>query len=140
MGKWSALTQEQKDAHYAAKKRRRADGREGRTQERLNYAPRQQELLYERVLRARLFILEYISDKVCVDCGESDFRTFEFDHRPDEKKVANISELIQGGRLNKIKEEITKCDVVCANCHRIRSFERENSYRHSAYKVFCEGM
>lgn len=43
----------------------------------------------------------------------------DFDHREDKK--FNIAQLSKIASVEKLKEEIAKCDVVCANCHRIRT-------------------
>ena len=43
------------------------------------------------------------------------------------EKVAEISRLLNRGNLNLLLEEIDKCDVICANCHRIRTWNRENN-------------
>lgn len=48
----------------------------------------------------------------------------QFDHKPGEKKIGNLGRLVYTSSLKKIKEEIEKCDVVCANCHSIITFER----------------
>lgn len=45
----------------------------------------------------------------------------DFDHRPDEVKVKNVSQL---KTLDDVKAEIAKCDVVCSNCHRLRTKRR----------------
>ena len=66
----------------------------------------------------------------CVDCGESDIVVLEFDHLRD--KTANVSYLISTGEIPRIKEEIAKCEVVCANCHRRRTSERGGWYRSRA--------
>ena len=64
----------------------------------------------------------------CVDCGEQDIRVLEFDHLPEYEKLANVSNLMSGSR-NKLIEEMNKCDVVCANCHKRRTYARSPSYR-----------
>lgn len=65
------------------------------------------------------FLLDYFSEHPCLDCGESDPRVLEFDHINPAKKLANVSDLIHSGKnLQIIKEEIEKCQVLCANCHR----------------------
>ena len=64
----------------------------------------------------------------CVDCGQEDPRVLEFDHVRG-TKLDNISSMVQAGvSLKKLKEEIDKCDVRCANCHRIVTFERGGWY------------
>lgn len=65
---------------------------------------------------------EYWRSHPCVKCGESRILTLEFHHRnPQEKKYA-VSQLISTGKsLELIKKEVEKCDVLCANCHRIET-------------------
>lgn len=68
---------------------------------------------------------EYLNDKSCLDCGIEDSRVLEFDHREDETKVSDIARMISNGLgWDTILTEIAKCDVRCANCHRIVTYER----------------
>ncbi len=74
-------------------------------------------------MRARLYSQE--AKKVpCVDCGISyPYYVMDFDHR--EEKTTEINKLVKGGpSLKTLQKEIDKCDVVCSNCHRIRTFNR----------------
>jgi hypothetical protein len=74
------------------------------------------------------FLIEYLSDHPCVDCGEADIVVLEFDHQRD--KLLNVSVLSREGySLDKLKQEIAKCEVVCANCHRRRTAKQFGSYR-----------
>lgn len=61
----------------------------------------------------------------CMDCGiRYPAPVMEFDHRPGVEKVRHISGMVSARSrysLNDIREEIAKCDVVCANCHRMRT-------------------
>ena len=71
----------------------------------------------------------YLCTHPCVDCGEADPIVLEFDHLRD--KVANVTKLASTKRpWSAILEEIAKCDVVCANCHRRRTAARVNSTRY----------
>ena len=70
---------------------------------------------------------EYV-DKVkaeagCMDCGlhPEYSQVLEFDHRPDEVKLFHISDRMGSGTMEDFIAEIAKCDIVCANCHRIRT-------------------
>lgn len=74
--------------------------------------------------KIRKFLHEYKSGKKCVDCGEDyPYWMLEFDHLRD--KSFTISQFrLKTIDLNIIKEEIAKCDIVCANCHRNRTFNR----------------
>ena len=62
-------------------------------------------------------------DKPCADCDNSYPKAvMEFDHRPGTKKVDAVANLVGSGRKAAVLLEIEKCDVVCANCHRIRTY------------------
>lgn len=62
----------------------------------------------------------------CMDCGRRyPFYVMDFDHRDPYMKVDCVSVMIRELRsFTKIIQEIEKCDVVCANCHRERTFAR----------------
>ena len=62
----------------------------------------------------------------CHDCGINDPRVLEFDHLPQFKKSFGIGRAVGGSTRswNSILKEIEKCEIVCANCHRIRTLER----------------
>ena len=67
------------------------------------------------------FIRNYKLSKGCADCGYNKHHAaLEFDHVDGEKEfnVCNAKSIKQA------KEEIKKCEVVCSNCHRIRTYER----------------
>ncbi len=65
----------------------------------------------------------YKQELSCQDCGIGDWRVLEFDHLGD--KVGNVSDLAYKWSWSRLREEIEKCEVVCANCHRIRTHERQ---------------
>lgn len=75
-------------------------------------------------LRNRIFLSEYLSDKYCIDCGISNILVLEFDHVRGEKS-ANIADKVACWSITRIKEEIDKCEIRCANCHRIATYERK---------------
>ena len=59
----------------------------------------------------------------CADCGYNENPVaLDFDHVRGEK-IGAIGNLVRG-RLDKLMAEIKKCEVVCSNCHRIRTQER----------------
>lgn len=71
------------------------------------------------------FIVKFLRDNPCVDCGEADLIVLEFDHLRDKKYT--ISTLLGSGHsMGLLKREIAKCEVVCANCHRRRTAKRGN--------------
>ena len=60
-----------------------------------------------------------------MDCGYNRHpEALDFDHRPGVNKLFNIGEKVGSYSLDKIWAEIAKCDVVCRNCHAVRTAER----------------
>lgn len=75
-------------------------------------------------------IYRYLEENPCIDCGEDNILTLEFDHVTGDK-YSGVTVLAWRGRTWKvIQEEIDKCEVVCANCHNIRTAKRKNSHRY----------
>lgn len=63
----------------------------------------------------------------CTDCGLSyPYYVMDFDHKRDKK--FNLAQARRQG-MNIVKQEIAKCDVVCANCHRQRTHGVKDSTR-----------
>ena len=60
----------------------------------------------------------------CMDCGYNlSAVALDFDHRVGEVKLFTLS-MYNSKSWDNILREIAKCDVVCANCHRIRTNQR----------------
>jgi hypothetical protein len=71
-------------------------------------------------------IRQYKEDKGCADCrNRYPHYMLEFDHRPEHKKLANVYAVLKKYGKEKAWEEIAKCDVVCANCHKHRTHHRK---------------
>lgn len=72
------------------------------------------------------FIRDYIQDvkkhSKCAICGESRWYVLDFHHIKD-KKFTIAQKIPEGCSLDTIKEEISKCIVLCANCHRALHYE-----------------
>jgi hypothetical protein len=66
----------------------------------------------------------------CIDCGYNDIRALEFDHVRGDKYKGVKDMCNRTASINRIKDEIRKCEVRCANCHRIKTqiqFEHRTS-------------
>ncbi len=70
------------------------------------------------------YIQEYKQGKKCVDCKEDyPYWILEFDHLKDKKfTIGQFWNYTVS--LEKLKKEIKKCEVVCANCHKNRTYKR----------------
>src|SRR3989344_5030928 len=65
----------------------------------------------------------------CSDCGiKYPFYVMDFDHQIVKDKIKEVSYMFtRNWSLDKIQKETEKCEVVCANCHRIRTYEKRNA-------------
>ncbi len=72
----------------------------------------------------------WLRSQMCADCGNDDFRVLECDHLGD--KDYNIGPKIGLLSLEEIQKEVAKCDIVCSNCHKIRTAERGGFYKYLA--------
>jgi hypothetical protein len=89
----------------------------------------------ERARRREQEIKEFVQQQKvglsCKQCGNEDIRVLDFHHRDNETKEVSISLIARKGwRNERILQEIAKCDVLCANCHRILHWEDGTIGRH----------
>lgn len=80
----------------------------------------------KRRRRERRDFLNKLKSVPCADC-HTKFPAccMDFDHRPGVEKRGEVCRmLLDNAPIEVILEEVSKCDVVCSNCHRIRSHNR----------------
>ena len=78
---------------------------------------------YQRKRRA---LIDSFKSVPCMDCGVVyPPYVMDFDHLPENEKSFTIGSYLNRD-LDKLMDEIEKCDVVCSNCHRIRTYSRKN--------------
>ena len=99
--------------HYAANRQRYIE--QARIQK--------QGLMLERTT----YLIDYFEAHPGVECGEDDPVVLEFDHLRD--KSFSIGTKLATRNWQSILDEIEKCEVVCANCHRRRTARRRGSLR-----------
>ena len=78
---------------------------------------------------AKRKFVEWLMTQSCSDCGVSDYRVLEFDHVGLDKEF-NVSTGVGSYSLDRMQTEIAKCEIVCANCHRIRTADRGGFYEY----------
>ena len=77
----------------------------------------------KRFMGERKDLIRALKDRPCLDCEEQfHFMAMEFDHVRGEK-ICDVSRMVFCS-LEAIVAEAAKCDVVCANCHRVRTWKR----------------
>jgi hypothetical protein len=83
-----------------------------------------------RIAKARRWnedarLLDQLRSVPCADCGNS-FETcaMDFDHRDPAEKRYTVTRMVGRRSIPAILDEVAKCDIVCANCHRARTYNR----------------
>lgn len=83
-------------------------------------------------ISARKRVMAFLLEHPCVDCGEGDPVVLDFDHIDPAEKTDSVSQLFRNGAYKKAFEEIEKCIVRCANCHRRRTAKQFNWWNRPA--------
>lgn len=81
-------------------------------------------------------VIDAARDVPCADCGQRfPAVCMDFDHLSALTKVDTVSALLRRGRrIDAIEAEIAKCDVVCANCHRVRTWRSGRAFPNTGSK------
>ena len=83
---------------------------------------------WHRRRREQMELLRRLRELPCAGCGSSyPICVMEFDHRVGVEKKGLVSQMAGRVKIRTLLEEIAKCDIVCANCHRDRSYQRRSS-------------
>ena len=81
-----------------------------------------------RYWRGHAKLLEQLRDVSCADCGlRFPSYVMQFDHRDSSDKNYTVTRMIGRAGRAKILEEAAKCDIVCTNCHRERTYRRRTT-------------
>lgn len=73
--------------------------------------------------RVREYVKDIKESSPCLDCGvKYPYYVMEFDHI--HSKTKTVSWLTSRGTIDQVIEEIKKCELVCSNCHKIRTWTR----------------
>jgi hypothetical protein len=80
-------------------------------------------------INKKAIILAYLEEHPCVQCGFPDPRALDFHHRNASEKEFGVSRLLNMDvKMDRVWAEVEKCDVLCANCHRIHHAEERGWY------------
>ena len=76
------------------------------------------------------FIRRYKLFVGCTFCGyKKHSAALEFDHINPNEKLGTISQAYKSWGRKKLKDEMRKCQVLCANCHRVKTIENKDNER-----------
>lgn len=82
------------------------------------WTPDKQDKLNEKRLNLKLELIKDLGGK-CSICGyDKNYAALEFHHSNPNEKEFTVSKWIYSYKNSKIKDEVEKCILVCANCHR----------------------
>jgi hypothetical protein len=122
---WRRKEKGQRDSH--CRPCRSAYGREHYEANRQRYIDQAAASKRKLRLARTKYLIEFFKTHPCVECGETDPVVLEFDHLRD--KLFAIGPELSRKRWQSILDEIEKCEVVCANCHRRRTARRRGALR-----------
>lgn len=78
-----------------------------------------------RYNKGTLLMVGLAKARPCADCnGSYPYEVMEFDHLDPETKVGDVAVMARKQKASVVFAEIAKCELVCANCHRIRTLTR----------------
>jgi hypothetical protein len=79
-------------------------------------------------IRRKLYFIN-LKGRLCNDCGRNLYETpwlADFHHKdPTQKDFTIASESFSPRTLNKLTEEVNKCEILCCECHRNKHFNNE---------------
>ncbi len=79
--------------------------------------------------RNREFVLAYLLEHPCIDCGEKNPMFLDFDHVRGKKAMSVSSASRHGWSMVSLKKEIGKCEVRCLKCHRIKTAKEQGWFK-----------
>jgi hypothetical protein len=82
-----------------------------------------------QVVKNHQLMLGFLKSKRCLDCGNDDVRVLEFDHKEGLDKRGNVGNMLHRYSWKTVLKEIEKCDIRCANCHRIKTVKQFDWFR-----------
>ena len=78
----------------------------------------------ERQRNLQIWLDERKKTLKCVECGMNHIACLHFHHLDPKKKESSLAKVARKGwSIKKIEQEISKCKVLCANCHSILHWE-----------------
>jgi hypothetical protein len=93
------------------------------------YVERAKEFNKRQAIENRQKVFDFLKSKKCQDCGNDDVRVLEFDHKEGLDKFDNVSNMIHRHGWKTILKEIGKCEIRCANCHRIKTMKQFDYFK-----------
>jgi hypothetical protein len=88
--------------------------------------------------RREWLIDQKVARVACMDCHKKVERdntfVFDYDHREPNQKTEAIGTMLHSWTTDRLLHEMDKCDLICANCHRVRTNAQQKSGVLTGYK------
>ena len=79
--------------------------------------------------REQTALMQELREVPCADCKRRfPFFAMDFDHRDSTQKSFEVTRMLGRLATERLLEEVAKCDIVCANCHRDRTYRRRAAH------------
>ena len=75
----------------------------------------------DHVNRNREYVYAILQKSKCIDCEDDRWQVLEFDHVNGTKRKSICDMIRLGFSISSIDNEIAKCEIRCANCHRLKT-------------------
>lgn len=94
---------------------------------------------WRNATREDVAFLRSLRNVPCADCGGL-FPPYvmDFDHRDPATKSFEITRVAGRVSRKKLLEEIAKCDIVCSNCHRVRTYHQQLARQNAGVAQLAE--
>jgi hypothetical protein len=81
----------------------------------------------KKLINTRRILIQKVKNRPCADCLDW-FNPWQmdFDHRPGTNKIKAVGLLAHTASMERVLVEMAKCDLVCSNCHRNRTYRRKH--------------
>lgn len=93
--------------------------------------PKRRELIRQHAKKNQQIIQEklfsYLQSHPCVQCGETNILTLQFDHLSNKEFEVADNTLRRG--WSSLEKELGKCQVLCANCHSIKTAHQLGNWK-----------
>lgn len=104
---------------------------------RKNHYIKNREKYRNKIKQRKIYIKEWLENFKknieCIKCGEKHIATLDFHHIDPTKKDRAIGKTVERGySIDNIKKEISKCIILCSNCHRILHWEERQKNKNKS--------
>lgn len=81
----------------------------------------------QKLAKKRHFLNEYKLERGCSQCGYKGHPVaLELNHIDPLSKSINIARELASCSMERLEAELVKCEVLCANCHQIHTYENKH--------------